>query len=689
MRHKERNMLKQYIKECEILQAKIAQKSPIQKLILACQDNLNPNDYQLSFFENLQQKEVEPMQIAVIGQFSSGKSTFLNALLGQDILPTGITPITSKVCKICYGEDYILEILYKDGRKVLQNIDFLHKLSRENSQNINHFCLYAPILSLKEINFLDTPGFNSQNSDDTHTTLKILENVDGIIWLTLIDNAGKNSEKALLKEFITHFAQKSLCVLNQKDRLKDEAEVQTSLEYAKTAFEGIFSAVIPISAKLALSARRNTPQKFLETRLLDFAQKIQALALQASDEGYENSQSPQSILESLSATYQNMQGKIQQELNVLNSQNAAKLMQDSNMPLIFDFLNQTIKPKASFAKSYSTLKKLREMHILLHLQYHKINQCYLKLQKALQQNLKLTIHHCAISQEKEQKIFNDLYIGLDLWLDTLAQRIFNALEKKSFNFAQTQKRLLGTKSIETTKEVVILPIEKLRIELQNQDTQLVKNYKALSVQIKNFLDLFVQSIAQNTDTLKLELAKWQHHAPKMIELYLVAPQSQALNTLYDFAQNCYENLLDDFNKNALVATSYLRSELNVLSNFLALSYNNAIDLTLNRLDLKIKNAITKHSENQEEFALFNPTLENVRESLNETFCFEQFQARLFGPMNCLKKTYAQFLNQNEQTTQDKMQLIMQVSSELKKEMAKIIQNLEAIKQELRNVNIQN
>lgn len=148
------------------------------------------------------------MQIAIIGQFSSGKSTFLNALLGQDILPTGITPITSKVCKICYGEDYILEILYKDGRKVLQNIDFLHKLSRENSQNIHHFCLYAPILFLKEINFLDTPGFNSQNSDDTHTTLKILENVDGIIWLTLIDNAGKNSEKALLKEFITHFAQK-------------------------------------------------------------------------------------------------------------------------------------------------------------------------------------------------------------------------------------------------------------------------------------------------------------------------------------------------------------------------------------------------------------------------------------------------------------------------------------------------
>ncbi|WP_301006267.1 MULTISPECIES: dynamin family protein [Helicobacter] len=681
-------MLKQYLKECEILQAKIAQKSPTQRLILACQDNLNPSDYTLSFFENLQQKEAEPMQIAIIGQFSSGKSTFLNALLGQDILPTGITPITSKVCKICYGEDYILEILYKDGRKVLQNIDFLHKLSRENSQNIHHFCLYAPILFLKEINFLDTPGFNSQNSDDTHTTLKILENVDGIIWLTLIDNAGKNSEKALLKEFITHFAQKSLCVLNQKDRLKDEQEVQTSLEYAKVAFEGIFSEVIPISAKLALSARLNTPQKFLENKLLSFAQIIQTLALQDSNGDSKKSQNPQDIMESLNATYQNLQEGIWQELETLNSQNAEQRMQDSNMPLIFDFLNQTIKPKASFAKSYSTLKKLREMHILLHLQYHKINQCYLILQRTLQKNLQECIANCALSQEKEQKIFNDLYIGLDLWLDTLAQRIFSALEKKPFTFAQKEKGLLRTKSVETNKEVVILPIEKLHIELQNQDTQLVKDYKALSVKIKNFLDLFVRSIGQNTNALKQELAKWQHNAPKNIELYLVAPQSQALGNLREFAQNCYENLLDDFNKNALVATSYLRSELNVLSNFLALSYNNAIDLTLNRLDLKIKNAITKHRENQEEFALFNPTLENVRESLNETFCFEQFQARLFGPMNCLKKTYAQFLNQNEQTTQDKMQLITQASFELKKEIDKIMQNLTAIKAEQKSVDIQ-
>ena len=195
-------MLKQFLKECQEILQKNSQTTPIQKLLLDCQNNLNPNDYSLEFFCDLYDKNQEAMQIAIIGQFSSGKSTFLNALLGENILPTGITPITSKVCKICYGDEYILEVVYKNGHKIPQNIDFLHKLTRQNSQNIDYFCLYAPILLLKEINFLDTPGFNSQNQEDTNTTLKILENVDGIIWLTLIDNAGKNSEKMLLKELL-------------------------------------------------------------------------------------------------------------------------------------------------------------------------------------------------------------------------------------------------------------------------------------------------------------------------------------------------------------------------------------------------------------------------------------------------------------------------------------------------------
>lgn len=676
-------MLKSYIQDCLALQGKFNQRTPTQKLITHCQNMLNPSDYSLSFFEHLEQKSAEPMQVAIIGQFSSGKSTFLNALLGQDILPTGVTPITSRVCKICYGEDYILEILYKDGSKVLQNVEFLHKLTRENSKNIDHFCLYAPILLLKEINFLDTPGFNSQNSDDTHATLKVLEQIDGIIWLTLIDNAGKNSEKTLLREFSTHFAQKSLCVLNQKDRLKDEKEIQTSVEYAKTAFEGIFADVIPISARLALKARLNTTEKFLENTLLSLAHNIQDIALKRnksySDSNFEEDYSKEYI-QKLNELFIKTKDKINSKN--ANQNNFKDLMQESNMPLIFDFLNQTIKPKANLAKSHSTLKRLKEMHIRLHLQYHKIDQSYKKLQMILNQSRIDFSKNCSISKEKEQKIFNALYLSLDVLLDSLAQKIFNSLEKQHIVFHTNTKTFLGMKSKMQEKEVTILPLEKIKIALQNQDSQLVKDYKVMSVKIKNFLDLFVESIFQNTNALAQKIFLWQDSVPKFLEIYLCAPQSQALQDLHHFVQHCYENILSDFNKNALVATSFLQSELNVLSNFLSLNYNNAIDLTLARLDLKIKNAIAKHKEDQEEFALFNPTLENVREALNEAFCFEQFQARLFGPMNSLNKAYSQFLECTEQTIESKTKLIIETSFALKKEMDKITQNLQQIRTQI-------
>lgn len=663
-------MLKQYLKECQEILQKNSQTTPIQRLLLDCQNNLNPNDYSLEFFNHLHNKSQEAMQIAIIGQFSSGKSTFLNALLGEDILPTGITPITSKVCKICYGEEYILEVIYKNGHKVLQNIDFLHKTSRQNSQNIDYFCLYAPILLLKEINFLDTPGFNSQNQEDTNATLKILENVDGIIWLTLIDNAGKNSEKQLLKEFIKHYAQKSLCVLNQKDRLKTQEDINTSVQYAKEAFSGIFASIIPISAKMALQAHLNSPQKKLESLLTNLALKIQNLT---------STQDKSTILSTLELEFQNTTKSLQKALDEsLSNTGDSTLMEQSNMPAIFDFLTHTIKPQSSLSKEYSILKKLKEMHILLHRQYHKTRLCYDSLAKVFTNHLHNVALKSQTHQEKHQQIFDNLYKNLDLLLDSLAQNIYNSLEKTTLNFPTKQKTLFKEKILLQGKEVTILPLEKIKIQLQNPDSPLQKDFKSLSAQIHNFCDLFRNLLEEFSSNLKAKVQQWQDKEVPNLEIYKIAPNSQSLKSLQYFSQKYYENLIIDFDKNDLLAISNLQSGLHSLSNFLTLNYNNAIESALNKLDLALKNSIAKHQENQD-FPLFSPTLENIRDYLNESFCFEPFQARLFGPMNLLKKTYSQFQKGLESLTQDKTQILSAKITNLKIEIDKIRKNLEVIK----------
>jgi len=80
----------------------------LKKLQYVLLDESHLPSAQLTYaLEQLQIRSEEPMKVAITGQFSSGKSTFLNALLAKNILPTGITPVTSKVNYIRYGRCFL------------------------------------------------------------------------------------------------------------------------------------------------------------------------------------------------------------------------------------------------------------------------------------------------------------------------------------------------------------------------------------------------------------------------------------------------------------------------------------------------------------------------------------------------------------------------------------------------------
>ena len=106
-----------------------------------------------------------PMEVAITGQFSAGKSTFLNALLSRNILPTGITPVTSKVNFINYGDEYKLKITYYSGAQEFAPIEAIADFTdqrQDEMKDIKYLTLYAPMDILKDISFVDTPGLNSQ-----------------------------------------------------------------------------------------------------------------------------------------------------------------------------------------------------------------------------------------------------------------------------------------------------------------------------------------------------------------------------------------------------------------------------------------------------------------------------------------------------------------------------------------------
>lgn len=204
----------------------------------------------------------EPPLIAVIGQFSSGKSTFLNALLGQDILPSGLTPVTAKAVRLKFAKMPLLSVKFINGSESLLASSDLAELNKLGEQ-VSSMTLYAPSEILKEINFIDTPGLNSLRDADTKETKNTLKKVSGAIWLSLANNAAKASELESIKEILKANDLKAICLINQKDKLSEE-KLESLLKHARQTYGELFEDIIAISSKQALLGITNNDKSLLE-----------------------------------------------------------------------------------------------------------------------------------------------------------------------------------------------------------------------------------------------------------------------------------------------------------------------------------------------------------------------------------------------------------------------------------------
>ncbi|MCV3463931.1 dynamin family protein [Campylobacter lari] len=213
--------------------------------------SLHLNDVFLKDLELIIASYKKAINIAIIGQFSSGKSTLLNLILQKECLPTGVVPVTFKPTFLRYAREYFLRVEYEDGSDEIVDIDELAKFSdqRNELKETKSLHLFAPIELLKDITLIDTPGLNA-NDIDTLTTFKELSFMHSAIWLSLIDNAGKKSEEDTIRANAKLLERGGICVLNQKDKLNQD-ELENVLNYVHLVFDKYFEKIIAISCKEA------------------------------------------------------------------------------------------------------------------------------------------------------------------------------------------------------------------------------------------------------------------------------------------------------------------------------------------------------------------------------------------------------------------------------------------------------
>src|SRR3954471_2028736 len=172
--------------------------------------------------------------LVVAGEFNSGKSSFINALLGERVLPEGVTPTTDRINLLRYGPEVSEQLLEA----------FL--LERTYPSDL-----------LREITIVDTPGTNAIIRRHEELTRDFIPRADLVLFVTSADRPFTESERAFLEQ-IREWGKKIVFVVNKIDILARLEERQQVLDFVRDNAAGLLAEaprLFPVSARHALAAR--------------------------------------------------------------------------------------------------------------------------------------------------------------------------------------------------------------------------------------------------------------------------------------------------------------------------------------------------------------------------------------------------------------------------------------------------
>jgi small GTP-binding protein len=206
----------------------------------------------------------ERFTIVVLGEFNHGKSTFINALLGRPVLPTGITPTTAVLAHISQGPKEGATLVLESGERKAIDVKKLGEwltvegLAAHAGANVHHVEIVHPADILGErVTIVDTPGVNDINEQRAEITYGYLPRADAAVFLLDATQILSASERQFLEERILRSCRDRLLFVVAKADLLDAAELEETLAFARKHLAAIVPepVVLPVSAKRALNGK--------------------------------------------------------------------------------------------------------------------------------------------------------------------------------------------------------------------------------------------------------------------------------------------------------------------------------------------------------------------------------------------------------------------------------------------------
>ena len=168
--------------------------------------------------------------LVFVGEFNAGKSALINAILGEKVLQEGVTPTTSRVTLLKWGEK-MTEQIVDDGFAIVT----------------------YPLPLLKQVSIVDSPGSNALIRKHERLTDEFVPRSDLVLFTTSADRPMTESERQFLERILA-WGKKIVFILNKTDIFEDEAaleEVRSYILTNATTILGETPEFFPVSAKLA------------------------------------------------------------------------------------------------------------------------------------------------------------------------------------------------------------------------------------------------------------------------------------------------------------------------------------------------------------------------------------------------------------------------------------------------------
>jgi GTP-binding protein EngB required for normal cell division len=191
-----------------------------------------------------------PIDVAILGQFKAGKSSFINSLIGKSILPVGVIPVTTVITRLQFGKEGRAVIRFFDGKVSKVDMSDIHTFTSEaenpsNKKNVEVVDIELPSLrAYAGLRLVDTPGLGSVFKYHVQTSENWLPHVGTAILAVSSDRPLSDNDVQLIRELTSHTP--NIVLLLTKTDLLSTMQQKEVIEFFEQTIQRELNRRLPI-----------------------------------------------------------------------------------------------------------------------------------------------------------------------------------------------------------------------------------------------------------------------------------------------------------------------------------------------------------------------------------------------------------------------------------------------------------